>query len=59
MNNLLRGTGGSDKLAEGKTGKTDFGRPFRQLMHRLDTLLLVTKSCKGNTCRNPDNVLFP
>lgn len=58
MNNLLRGDGGLDKLS-GDVKKKYFGRSFTQLVHRLDALLLVVKNCKGNTCRNPYNVLFP
>lgn len=59
MNNLLRGKGGLDKLADGATKKKYFDRPFTQLVHRLDALLLVMKNCKQNSCRNPYNVLFP
>lgn len=35
------------------------GRPISQLTSRLDTLLLVLKSCKGDTCIDPWNVLHP
>ena len=36
-----------------------FGRPVAQLFARLDTLLLVLKGCKQESCRNAYSVLFP
>jgi hypothetical protein len=36
-----------------------YGRPQSELIARLDTLLMVTKSCKQDTCRDPWRVLFP
>ena len=35
------------------------GRPVSKLIHRLDALLLVLKSCKGSTCTRPWHVLHP
>lgn len=52
MNNLL---------AKGaNTANTQFyGRPFKQIIQRLDTLLLVVKACKQDSCRAPWKMLFP
>lgn len=50
MENHLAGVGGN---------KTYFERPEKQLYNRLDALLMVTKSCEEETCRNPWSVLFP
>jgi hypothetical protein len=36
-----------------------YGRPQSELIARLDALLMVTKSCKQDTCRDPWRVLFP
>lgn len=36
-----------------------YDRPQSELMSRLDALLMVTKSCKQDTCRDPWSVLFP
>ncbi|CAK3774366.1 arylsulfatase [Lecanosticta acicola] len=36
-----------------------FDRPWHQLVPRLDALLMVLKSCKQDTCRDPYSVLFP
>lgn len=36
-----------------------FNRPWDQLIQRLDALLMVLKSCKQDTCRDPYSVLFP
>ena len=36
-----------------------YDRPQSELINRLDALLMVTKSCKQDTCRNPWNVMFP
>lgn len=35
------------------------GRPFKHVTNRLDALLMVTKSCKGQACREPWGVLHP
>lgn len=35
------------------------GRPFKHVTNRLDALLMVTKSCKGESCRSPWRVLHP
>lgn len=35
------------------------GRSFKHVIHRLDALLMVLKSCKAGTCRNPWSVLHP
>jgi hypothetical protein len=34
-------------------------RSFRHIVTRLDALLMVLKSCKGETCRKPWSVLHP
>ena len=53
MNNLLRNiTGPRENIQY-------FGRPAEQLFARLDTLLLVLKGCKQDSCRNAYGVLFP
>ena len=36
-----------------------YGRPQSELIHRLDALLMVTKTCKQDSCRLPWSVLFP
>ena len=36
-----------------------YGRPETQLFNRLDALLMVAKSCKQDSCRNPWATLFP
>ena len=36
-----------------------YGRSESELVSRLDALLMVTKSCKQDSCRSPWNVLFP
>ena len=36
-----------------------YGRPQSELINRLDALLMVTKSCKQDACREPWGVLFP
>lgn len=35
------------------------GRELSQVINRLDALVLVLKSCKGNTCIQPWDVLHP
>lgn len=35
------------------------GRSFEHLVTRLDALLMVLKSCRGETCRTPWSVLHP
>lgn len=35
------------------------GRQFKDITPRLDALMMVLKSCKGNTCRNPWGFLHP
>lgn len=54
MHNPLRSPSATAALT-----KKYFGRPFSQLIHRLDTLLLITKTCKGDSCRQPWHVAFP
>ncbi|KAK4508793.1 hypothetical protein PRZ48_002532 [Zasmidium cellare] len=54
MSNPLR-----TPLATTAYKKTYFSRPFAQLLTRLDTLLLITKTCKGDSCRHPWRVAFP
>lgn len=36
-----------------------YGRPWKELIARLDAILMVTKSCKQDSCRDPWGVLFP
>lgn len=50
MDNLLRGAHAQTQY---------YGRPSSELVARLDTMLLVLKSCKMDSCRNPWGVLFP
>ncbi|EEP83025.1 hypothetical protein UREG_07890 [Uncinocarpus reesii 1704] len=35
------------------------GRPYDQIVNRLDALMMVTKSCKGSECVEPWNTLHP
>ena len=35
------------------------GRPIQQVIHRIDALLLVLKSCDGDSCRQPWKQLHP
>ena len=51
----------NNRLAKGFKGKKKkyFGRPEKQLMNRLNAILLVTKGCKGDACRDPWGALFP
>ena len=51
----------SNRLANPPQGDAQeyFGRPEQQLFNRLDALLMVLKTCKQDTCRNPYGVLFP
>ena len=51
----------NNRLANDFNGsaKQYYGRPEKQLMNRLDTLLLVTKGCKQDGCRDPWGELFP
>lgn len=51
MHNLL-GNGAES------TGSTWYGRPLKQLVNRMDAVLMVTKSCKRESCRNPWSVIF-
>lgn len=44
--------------AQGTAG-TYYGRAEGKLFTRLNALLMVAKSCKQNTCRNPWSALFP
>ena len=48
-------------LKKGPEGKPQqyFGRPEKQLFNRLDAILMVTKSCKQDSCRNPWKKIFP
>ncbi len=39
--------------------KEYYGRPEIELFSRLDALLMVTKSCKTESCRDPWSELFP
>lgn len=35
------------------------GRPYQQIVNRLDTLLMILKSCKQNECIEPWKILHP
>lgn len=35
------------------------GRPFKQIVSRLDSLLMVLKSCKAKSCHRPWSTLHP
>lgn len=35
------------------------GRPYQQIVNRLDTLLMILKSCKKNECIEPWRTLHP
>lgn len=50
-----------NRLADPPQGSASqyYGRPEKQLFHRLDAVLLVAKSCTQDACRNPWGVLFP
>jgi arylsulfatase A-like enzyme len=51
----------NNRLAKNFKGakKQYFGRPEKQLYTRLNAVLLVTKGCKGDACRDPWGALFP
>ena len=53
MNNLL------GQNAKGVDSVRYYDRPLDQLINRLDAVLMVTKSCKQDACRNPWGVIFP
>ncbi|CAK7213426.1 hypothetical protein SBRCBS47491_001792 [Sporothrix bragantina] len=42
-----------------KSGYEIAGRPFEQVVNRLDALLMVLKTCKGQDCREPWSALHP
>jgi N-acetylglucosamine-6-sulfatase len=50
-----------NRLAENPTGvaRQYYGRPEQEMFNRLDALLMVTKSCKTDSCRDPWATLFP
>lgn len=50
-----------NRLAQNPTGTAVnfYGRPEKELFSRLDALLMVTKSCKMDSCRDPWSTLFP
>ena len=52
MNNLLA------QNAPNSTAQY-YGRSWKELVKRLDAVLMVTKSCKQDSCRDPWSVLFP
>ncbi|KAK6443062.1 hypothetical protein LTR95_000777 [Oleoguttula sp. CCFEE 5521] len=54
MRNLLH----ADHIA-GQASYELSGRSFEQVVARLDSLLMVTKSCKAATCHRPWSVLHP
>ena len=51
----------NNRLAKNFKGgkKQFFGRPEKQLYNRLNAVLLVTKACKRDACRDPWGALFP
>lgn len=53
LNNLLKTQTGPQQNI------TFFNRPYDQLVARLDALLMVLKTCRQDTCRDPYSVLFP
>ncbi len=53
MNNLL---GSNPKT---NSSMLYYGRSTSELIDRLDAILIITKSCKQDACRNPWGVLFP
>ncbi|WPH02265.1 Hypothetical protein R9X50_00512100 [Acrodontium crateriforme] len=54
MSNLLHETG-----VHLQAEYTLSGRPFMHVLNRLDSLLMVLKSCKAETCREPWKSLHP
>jgi len=50
-----------NRLAEHPTGRSIeyYNRTEQELFNRLDALLMVTKSCKMDSCRDPWMTLFP
>ena len=52
-------TEGNKKNAYGSGMKTLLGRSVEQVIHRLDALVLVLKTCTGDQCRFPWNQLHP
>lgn len=46
-------------LSPSSTTTTLVGLPLEKVVARLDSLLLVTKSCKGSTCTQPWRALHP
>lgn len=47
MNNLIGPDAGNTSSVQ------YYGRPLPALIDRLDAILMVTKSCKRDSCRNP------
>ena len=46
-------------LRPSSTATTLLGLPLKKVVARLDSLLLVTKSCQGSTCTQPWGALHP
>ncbi|SPO01686.1 probable arylsulfatase [Cephalotrichum gorgonifer] len=46
-------------LSPSSSATTLLGLPINKIVARLDSLLLVTKSCKGSTCTQPWGALHP
>jgi N-acetylglucosamine-6-sulfatase len=55
LNNLL----GASSSVEGDTTMTIMGRNLGAVAARLDALMMVIKSCKGETCRYPWRSIHP
>ncbi|CAK7222642.1 hypothetical protein SCUCBS95973_004913 [Sporothrix curviconia] len=53
----------SSSVLDGLTASSDLlriaGRPLAAVLDRLDALIMVLKSCKGDTCRHPWKKLHP
>lgn len=63
INNLLAPLNKAGRFASfdsvNSDGKHIFPHDLRRLLHRLDALVLVLKTCQGETCTAPYKALFP
>lgn len=50
---------GDEEIAAKRITYEIAGRPFHSIVDRLDALMMVLKSCKGDSCRRPWSVLQP
>lgn len=53
MNNLIGPNAKESNAAQ------YYDRPLSELISRMDAVLMVTKTCKSDSCRNPWGVIFP